>query len=242
MWRNARLHARLKLIEKQKGSKMDQTTSRLRKTFRYPTDNDSDDSLPDALDEEGTATPPSLPPLQLTFPQEQDSLIRTLHTQNTITNTHYTRLLLSLPLICILPYLRTLLHPRTSLLSILSISSLLSTSYLLYILPPGFTGISILDSLNSKTQSKTQAHLPVLSSDGPLQTYLPYLNIALSAILGVLGSLVKAKIQAQGMVLWTGFEWVPGGIYAVVIVAKLVMGSVDPEEELRGLRYGYKGA
>ncbi|PQE25382.1 Histone acetyltransferase protein [Rutstroemia sp. NJR-2017a BBW] len=205
---------------------MDQTTSRLRKTFRYPTDNDSDDSLPEALDEE-----------------EQDSLIRTLHTQNTITNTHYTYILLALPLICVLPYLRTLLHPRTSLLSILSISSLLSTSYLLYILPPGVTGISVLDSLNSKTQAKARNHSPVFSSsDGPLQTYLPYLNIALSAILGVLGSLVKAKIQAQGMVLWTGFEWVPGAIYAVVVVAKLVMGSVDPEEELRGLRYGYKGA
>jgi hypothetical protein len=32
---------------------MEQTTARLRKTFHYPTDNDSEDSLPEALDEEG---------------------------------------------------------------------------------------------------------------------------------------------------------------------------------------------
>ncbi|KAM3074236.1 hypothetical protein ACMFMG_002940 [Clarireedia jacksonii] len=211
---------------------MDQTTSRLRKTFRYPADNDSDDSLPEALDEE-----------------EQDNLIHTLHTQNTITNTQYTHILLTLPLICILPYLRTLFHPSTSLLSILSITSLLSTSYLLYSLPPGLTGIPILDSLNTKTQTQTHSHtrtrtrtLPVSSSSGPLQIYLPPLNILLSATLGLLGSLAKAKARSQGSILWFGFEWVPAGIYAVVVAAKMVMGSVDPEEELKGLRYGYKGA
>lgn len=33
--------------------KMEQTTARLRKTFHYPTDNDEEDDLPEALDEEG---------------------------------------------------------------------------------------------------------------------------------------------------------------------------------------------
>jgi hypothetical protein len=32
---------------------MEKATARLRKTFHYPTDNDSDDSLPKSLDEEG---------------------------------------------------------------------------------------------------------------------------------------------------------------------------------------------
>lgn len=48
---------------------MEQTTARLRKTFQYPTDNDSDDSLPEALDEEGVSLsfklsllPPNRPP------------------------------------------------------------------------------------------------------------------------------------------------------------------------------------
>jgi hypothetical protein len=35
---------------------MEQTTARLRKTFQYPTDNDSEDSLPEALDEQGKIT------------------------------------------------------------------------------------------------------------------------------------------------------------------------------------------
>jgi hypothetical protein len=37
----------------QQQNKMEQTTARLRKTFQYPTDNDSEDSLPEVLDEEG---------------------------------------------------------------------------------------------------------------------------------------------------------------------------------------------
>ncbi len=32
---------------------MEQTTSRLRKTFHYPTENDPEDDLPEALDEDG---------------------------------------------------------------------------------------------------------------------------------------------------------------------------------------------
>jgi len=43
---------------------MDQTTAHLRKTFKYPIDNNEDDDLPDAMDEEGQPsllTPPFLP-------------------------------------------------------------------------------------------------------------------------------------------------------------------------------------
>ena len=32
------------------------------------------------------------------------------------------------------------------------------------------------------------------------------------------------------------------GVYGVVLLAKWMMGSVDPEGELEGLRYGFKGA
>jgi hypothetical protein len=34
----------------------------------------------------------------------------------------------------------------------------------------------------------------------------------------------------------------PGVVYASVIGAKVVMAGVDPERELRGLKYDYKGA
>jgi hypothetical protein len=57
---------------------MDQTTSRLRKTFRYPTDNDSDDSLPEALDEEGNyrSYPSIFPPILTTAPTNPPSRTR----------------------------------------------------------------------------------------------------------------------------------------------------------------------
>ena len=48
---------------------------------------------------------------------------------------------------------------------------------------------------------------------------------------------VSRKIE-----LWWGFGWLPAGVYAVVLLAKWMMGSVDPEGELGGLRYGFKGA
>lgn len=61
-------------------AEMEQTTSRLRKTFRYPTDNDSDDSSPEALDEEGMLDPAiclfnilKLTPLSLSRARQFDS-------------------------------------------------------------------------------------------------------------------------------------------------------------------------
>jgi hypothetical protein len=42
--------------------------------------------------------------------------------------------------------------------------------------------------------------------------------------------------------MWVGFGWLPAVVYGVVLLAKVIMGSVDPEAELGGLRYGYKGA
>lgn len=42
--------------------------------------------------------------------------------------------------------------------------------------------------------------------------------------------------------VWWGFGWLPGLVWGVVVLAKWIMGGVDPESELGGLRYGYKGA
>jgi hypothetical protein len=39
-----------------------------------------------------------------------------------------------------------------------------------------------------------------------------------------------------------GLGNLPAIIYAVVLAAKMVMASVDPEMELGGLKYEYKGA
>jgi hypothetical protein len=230
-------------------------TARLRKTFHYPADEDAEDSMPEALDEEGW----SLYSIILSFctsryllffphidsftntlelHSEQDHLIRTLNAQNTNINILYTRILLLLPTLSLIPYLPTLFSPQTTLISLLSISSLLSTFYLLYSLPPGVTSISFLDNLNVPSHpSPPQRSFHRADIIGPLQ-YLPYLNLALCGILVLLGMVVSRKVEE----LWWGFGWLPAGVYGVVLSAQVVMGSVDPVTELSGLRYGFKGA
>jgi hypothetical protein len=73
--------------------------------------------------------------------------------------------------------------------------------------------------------------------DGPIRTYLPYLNLGLCGVLTLLGVVVKRKVE-----LWWGFSWLPAGVYGVVLLAKWIMGSVDPEAELGELKYEFKGA
>ncbi|KUJ18099.1 uncharacterized protein LY89DRAFT_781193 [Mollisia scopiformis] len=197
---------------------MNQTTARLRKTFHYPHDNSSSDSLPEALDEE-----------------EQENLIHTLTTQNAMTNTLYRHVLLALPLLSILPYLPSLFlpPPQTALLSLLAVTSLLSTAYLLNSLPPESTGFQFLDALNRGTGTG-KGRERGRDEGGPVKRYLPWLNLGLCAVVAVAGLGGKGE--------WVGFGWVPGCVLGVVVVGKWVMGGVDPEGELGGLRYGFKGA
>ncbi|KAH8601027.1 hypothetical protein B0O99DRAFT_610118 [Bisporella sp. PMI_857] len=203
---------------------MDRTSARLRKTFRYPTDNDSDDSLPEAMDE-----------------QEQENLIAQLSRQTQSQNKLYAQILLVLSLLCIPPYIPTLFYPSTSILSLLSISSLLSTAFLIHILPPTKTSISFLDALSSPPSNSRGSGVGikgnVYEAQGPLEKYLPYLNGVLCILLGILGTVFRAREE-----VWRGFGWVPGVIYGVVLVGKVVMAGVDPEGELKGLRYEFKGA
>ena len=74
-----------------------------------------------------------------------------------------------------------------------------------------------------------------LQYQGPIARYLPLLNAGLCIVLGLLGMVGRRKV-------WWGFGWLPGVVYAVVLTAKVAMGSVDPEAELGGLRYGLRGA
>lgn len=69
--------------------------------------------------------------------------------------------------------------------------------------------------------------------------YLPYLNLGLGVVLVLMGWVV-GRVKERDV--WTGMGWLPLVVYLVVLVAKMVMGSVDPEKELTALRYDYKGA
>jgi hypothetical protein len=227
------------------------TTARLRRTFAYPTDESTASNTPEALDEE-----------------EQESLIATLAAQNEARNAQFRYLLFALPTLSSMPYilsLVTLRHPQSALLAL---TSLASTAWLLYYLPPAETGISYLDSLGSS--SRPAARSGILS-DGenddvtalrrsrtsrrrrassfsvaahagfhrtPLETWLPYLNLGLCGVLFALGILKSAKNGSGSLII----DLLPGVVYAVVLAAKMVMGEVDPEGELGGLRYEYKGA
>ncbi|KAL2753731.1 hypothetical protein ACRALDRAFT_1071860 [Sodiomyces alcalophilus JCM 7366] len=200
-------------------------STRLRKVFRYPDEDDSSDSLPEAIDE-----------------QEQEALIQRLAAENTARNIQFQRLLLALSLLSTIPFL---LDPFSSS-SLLSLTSLMSTAYLLHILPPAETGLSFLDALVSPRKTTLRAQrrdaarpfLP-LSDKSPLEAYLPYLNIVLCGLAALSSALAPGKGKPEGLIK---LGYLPTLVYSVVLVAKMVMGGVDPEGELGPLRYGYKGA
>ncbi|KAK3387057.1 hypothetical protein B0H63DRAFT_469021 [Podospora didyma] len=275
------------------------STARLRKTFRYPTD-DEDDELADVSD--------------VMDEQEQESLILRLAEQNRQRNDQFRHLLLALPGIATIPYLLETFRSPTSLanlLSILALSSLSATAILIYRLPPTQTGIAMLDSwshshshsqgpsspppssslldrekyeydddddadgpsggnsggfplstLNRNTSNRqkrrSRHHRPGLLATGipsffspqqrsPLETFLPYLNAFLCVVVAIVGMLnhraaTTTATRTTGGGGLAGLGNLSGVVYAVTIMAKVFMAGVDPERELGGLRYEYKGA
>lgn len=211
-------------------------------TRRRPFAYDSDDSLPEGLDEEGILSPSTplinrlsllLPDLQLIIhPPEQETLIENLTIRNTAQNATYVKLLSALPLLAAGPYVLNL-APASPLQRLLSLSCLFVTAYLAYTLPPEETGLAPLDERQSRGTDERRSPFELGSS--PAQKYLPYLNLGLATVILLL-SLVRgggAFAVLQGCL--------PALVYGVVVAAKLVMAGVDPSE-LRGLKYDYKGA
>ncbi|KAH8899535.1 hypothetical protein GQ53DRAFT_802053, partial [Thozetella sp. PMI_491] len=216
------------------------TTARLRRTFQYPTDDSPNDNEAAAtLDEE-----------------EQENLISSLATQNEERNAQFQKYLLALPALAAVPYLLALAHPKTALLAVLALSSLASTGFLLWQLPPDVTGIPLLDawsradesggagvglSKNTRTRRRTSSFsASAIVHRSPLETWLPVLNVGLCALLVLMGLLLKRRDGAPSNI-GIGIGNLPAIVYGVVLVAKMVMASVDPERELGGLRYEYKG-
>ncbi|EHK46470.1 uncharacterized protein TrAtP1_005586 [Trichoderma atroviride] len=221
------------------------SSARLRRTFQYPNDSDSDS--PEAMDE-----------------QEQDSLIQTLASQNASQNETLARTLLALPLLSLIAYIRPLLNPATTSFAIFCTTSLLATAFLLYRLPPAQTGILIIDawasgngSARGRGRSSAASSLSsglrssrnslggllgrgVMETRSPLEKTLPYLNLGLVTLLILMG-LVRGDERGGGFG-WVSMGNIPGLVYSVVLTAKIVMAGVDPERDLGSLRYGYKGA
>lgn len=99
-------------------------TTRLRRTFRYPTDSDSDD--PADLDEE-----------------HQESLLKDLQSQDEATSTLYRHLFLALPVMTSLAYIPSLFsasNATTTILALLEIAAPALAAYVLYFYPVGVPG------------------------------------------------------------------------------------------------------
>ncbi|EFQ33419.1 hypothetical protein CGRA01v4_00859 [Colletotrichum graminicola] len=235
------------------------TAARLRRTFHYPTDDDSADSQADVMDEE-----------------EQEVLIQRLADENAARNAQFNTFLIALPLLTTIPYLISLFRLSAPLTSLLSITSLLSTAFLLHTQPPDVTGIALLDawshpktprgspssslasstsSISGASSSSSSSYQPVRTpgrtrrrrssfslvkdQKSPLETYLPYLNLGLCAVLVLTGFVTRSgERHALGQV---GLGNLPAIVYVVTLIAKVVMGSVDPEKELAALKYDLKG-
>ena len=193
---------------------------------------------------------------------EQDRLIARLARENAQRDTTFRAVLLALPLLSTVAYIAgPLFRPATALLSLLALTSLLATAALLRAQPPAVTGIAPLDAWTRRDDVHAAAAgdlarllrlreqiRGVVAAGGrerrragasPLAVYLPYLNVALAAVVALMGAVTGAGGRGFG---WVGMGNLPGLVYAVVLAAKVVMGSVDPERELSGLKYEYKGA
>ncbi|POS79116.1 hypothetical protein DHEL01_v202474 [Diaporthe helianthi] len=237
--------------------------TRLRRTFHYPTDESSNGSTPEVLDEE-----------------EQEKLIQDLADQNATHNQQYQIILLALPILSCIPYLLALFRPSTTLIAVLGLTSLASTTFLLFSLPPTETGIDALDSRASsgpgasahaqgegegelegggpnsgssssgistlrqrRRRRRRSSSFSVAPQKSPLERHLPLLNVGLCAVLVLYGLLVRRGGDGPSEHFgWLGLGNLPAIVYAVVVVAKLLMANVDPERELTALRYDYKGA
>lgn len=118
----------------------------------------------------------------------------------------------------------------------------------------GGGGPSGMSTLSQRRQRRRRASsFSVAPQKSPLERHLPLLNVGLCAVLVLYGLLVQrrgggtsehydhSEDQRQHFG-WLGLGNLPAIVYAVVIVAKLLMANVDPERELTALKYDYKGA
>ncbi|KAF2740706.1 hypothetical protein EJ04DRAFT_163534 [Polyplosphaeria fusca] len=221
---------------------MDNATTRLRQTFRYPTGEDEDGDAEEGLD--------------------QEQVINKLSSHDTSSTTLYTRLLLVLPLAPVILYLPLLVRISTALPSLVAAVSLLATAYTLCFLPLPPVSATVAHSPQGKPASPkgksiardsygyraTYTLAPGAPSDEPLP-YLSrdssvlvrrYLVVTNAVICGMLAAweLWQGRTWSEGMMIGGGF--VPGFILCVILWARKELRVVDLGE-LEKLRYRQRG-
>ncbi|KAL6251271.1 hypothetical protein RBB50_001479 [Rhinocladiella similis] len=216
--------------------------TRLRKAFKYPSDDDGTDASHDEMDE-----------------QEQESLLTRLRASESSTNAQYTLIFTALPLIVTLPFLWYLFLATSrimALLCLLSITSLGSSAYIMSFMPVSSTSSSpgsasgrrppppsvVFGPASSSGRDSSSSFFATSPDDGPVKQYLPYMNAAISVILLLLAAMgYRARTDVpEG--LWL-FLVLPAVIFGMVVMARRSIGEIQTGlRELQGMKYDYKGA
>lgn len=188
------------------------------------------------------------------YPTEQENLISDIQRQDAQQNALYTLVFTLLPLLLTFPFIFT--FPASPLISILGVTSLLiSTGRMRFSSPSAsspprglagqHTGIGMFRWLQL-TDLEYQL-LDAVPERGPLRVALPWLNVAICAVLGLTAMVLYRRdstAHGAGMVdgMWI-FCLLPGIALAMVEVAMRSMRDVEKGVgELKGLKYRYKGA
>jgi hypothetical protein len=186
----------------------------------------------------------------LSLTPEQEHLITNLQQQNTQQNALYTLTFTLLPLLLTLPFILT--FPTFPLLSVLGITSLfISAGRMRFFSPPLPPHRASLQTngLSRWLQLTDFEHrlLDAVAEGGPLRMALPWLNVAICAVLGLAAVFLYRKggsgdERGGGGEMWI-FCLLPGIALMMVEVALRSMRDVEKGVgELDRLRYRYKGA
>lgn len=234
-------------------------TTRMRKAFRYPSE-DSDEDVPlEGIDEEGMISQRaySLNCYCLTIRVEQEAMIQKLSARDATSTKVYQAVFLVVPLFATVVYTPSLVAPDHSsefFRSVIAITSLLASAYMLYCVP--------IDGWQNPANAGAQVK-GIPDTNGPLGKYIGYLNGGLGAVLA-LGAYSAWRKGNEGAV-WLGI--IPGGkrqhadimagncrdiemlilqflslvVLILVLFLRIQLRPVD-FSELEALRYRYKGA
>lgn len=166
-------------------------SARLRKAFKYPSEDNSSDAGSD-LDE-----------------QEQETLIQNLAAADAQKTQNYKTAFISLPLLSIILYVPKLLLPSNNnelLLAVLSITSFLCSAYILWFIPlPG-------EERGPKTVSIPGMGTVDHGPPGPVQQYIGYLNLGLCAMLALTGERGEHRGKPDELIWWM----LPGSASSIV--------------------------